>query len=97
MRTHDCTDSGQNGGNGCLRVGLTRPFRWVSDRPKGPYWTDLGDDFARGYDLAAAYALYDVALSLPMPDAQRGNAVLAGKRNVAARLRSDFPAFFLPK
>ena len=73
-------------------------LRALQAYPYNPaYWTDLGDDFARGYDLAAAYALYDVALSLPMPDAQRGNAVLAGKRNVAARLRSDFPAFFLPK
>jgi hypothetical protein len=72
--------------------------RVIQAYPYNPaYWTDLGDDFARGYDLATAYALYDVAFSLPMPDAQRGNAVLASKRNLAARLRSDFPAFFLPK
>jgi hypothetical protein len=45
----------------------------------------------------AAYALYDVALSLPMPDAQRANAALAGKRSFAARIRNDFPAFFLAK
>jgi hypothetical protein len=61
------------------------------------YWTDLGDYFVRRYDLRTAYVLYDVALSLPMPDAQRRNAALAGKRSLAARIRRDFPAFFLPK
>jgi len=61
------------------------------------YWTDLGDHFARGYDLWTAYALYDVALSLPMPDAQRANVALSGKRSLAARIRGDFPAFFLAK
>ena len=61
------------------------------------YWTDLGDYFARSYDLFTAYALYDVALSLPMPDAQRGNTVLTSKRKLAARIQGDFPAFFLPK
>jgi hypothetical protein len=59
------------------------------------YWTDLGDYFARGYDLWTAYTLYDVAFSLPMPDAQRGNIALSGKRSLAARIRGDFPAFFL--
>ncbi|MBO0766615.1 MAG: hypothetical protein J2P50_18765 [Hyphomicrobiaceae bacterium] len=59
------------------------------------YWTDLGDYFARSYDLATAYALYDVAFSLPMRDAQRGNLALSGKRELAARLARDFPAFFL--
>jgi hypothetical protein len=59
------------------------------------YWADLGDDFVRRHDLWVAYALYDVALSLPMPDAQRANAALAGKRSFAARFRNDFPAFFL--
>jgi hypothetical protein len=47
--------------------------------------------------LWTAYVLYDVALSVPMPDAQRGNAALAGKRSFAARIGRDFPAFFLPK
>ncbi len=61
------------------------------------YWTDLGDYFARRYDLFTAYALYDIALSLPMPDAQRGNTVLTGKRRLAARIQGDFPAFFLPR
>ena len=61
------------------------------------YWTDLGDYFARSYDLWTAYVLYDVALSLPMPDAQRSNVALAGKRSFAARIRGDFPAFFLAK
>jgi hypothetical protein len=61
------------------------------------YWTDLGDYFARTYDLWTAYLLYDVALSLPMPDAQRGNAALAAKRSLAERIQGDFPAFFLPK
>lgn len=61
------------------------------------YWTDLGDYFARSYDLWTAYALYDVALSLPMPDAQRANVALSGKRSLAARIRNDFPASFLPK
>ena len=61
------------------------------------YWTDLGDYFARGYDLFTAYALYDVALSLPMPDAHRGNTVLTGKRRLATRIQGDFPAFFLAR
>jgi hypothetical protein len=61
------------------------------------YWTDLGDYFARGYQLHTAYLLYDVALSLPMPDAQRGSPVVAGKRSLATRIRGDFPAFFLSK
>jgi hypothetical protein len=61
------------------------------------YWTDLGDYFARGYDLFTAYALYDVALSLPMPDAQRGNTVLTAKRRLATRIQADFPAFFLAR
>jgi len=59
------------------------------------YWTDLGDHFARSYDVMTAYALYDVAFSLPMPDAQRGNPALSGRRGRAERLRRDFPAFFL--
>jgi hypothetical protein len=61
------------------------------------YWTDFGDYFARRYDFPTAYVLYDVALSLPMPDAQRGNPVLAAKRQFAARIQGDFPAFFLPE
>ena len=61
------------------------------------YWTDLGDYFGRSYDFLTAYVLYDVAFSLPMPDAQRGNPALSGKRSVNARIRGDFPAFFLPK
>jgi hypothetical protein len=61
------------------------------------YWTDLGDYYARGYRMPTAYLLYDVALSLPMPDAQRGSPVLSGKRRLAARIRGDFPAFFLAK
>jgi hypothetical protein len=61
------------------------------------YWTDLGDLFTRRYELWTAYLLYDVALSLPMPDAQRANPALAGKRSFAARIRNDFPAFFLAK
>jgi hypothetical protein len=61
------------------------------------YWTDLGDYFTRRYDLFTAYVLYDIALSLPMPDAQRGNSVLAAKRKLAARIQGDFPAFFLAK
>jgi hypothetical protein len=61
------------------------------------YWTDLGDYFARKYELYIAYLLYDVAFSLPMPDAQRGNKALGGKRDLAARMRADFPAFFLGK
>jgi hypothetical protein len=61
------------------------------------YWTDLGDYFTRRYDFFAAYALSDIALSLPMPDAQRFNSVLAGKRKLAARIQGDFPAFFLPR
>jgi hypothetical protein len=61
------------------------------------YWTDLGDYFARSYDFLTAYVLYDVAFSLPMPDAQRGNPALSGKHGLNARIRSDFPAFFLPK
>jgi hypothetical protein len=44
-----------------------------------------------------AYLLYEVALALPMPDAQKGSPVLAGKRSVAARICSDFPGFFLAK
>jgi hypothetical protein len=47
------------------------------------------------YEVPTAYLLYDVALSLPMPDAQRGSPVVAGKRSLAARIRGDFPAFFL--
>jgi hypothetical protein len=61
------------------------------------YWTDLGDYYVRGYQLGTAYLLYDVALSLPMPDAQRSSPVLSGKRSLAARIRADFPGFFLGK
>jgi hypothetical protein len=32
-----------------------------------------------------------------MPDAQRRNAVLTGKRRLATRMQVDFPAFFLPR
>jgi hypothetical protein len=32
-----------------------------------------------------------------MPDAQRANVALAGKRSLAARIRNDLPAFFLAK
>jgi hypothetical protein len=72
--------------------------RAVQAYPYNPaYWTDLGDYFGRSYDLLTAYVLYDVAFSLPMPDAQRGNPALSGKRSVNARIRSDFSAFFLPK
>lgn len=73
-------------------------IRAVKAYPYNPaYWTDLGDYFARAYELPTAYLLYDVAFSLPMPEAQRGNVALSGKRTLAARLRQDFPAFFLPK
>jgi hypothetical protein len=60
------------------------------------YWTDLGDLIARSFK-ADGYLLYDVALSLPMPEAQRSNAVLNNRRRIAARLRDDFPAFFLSR
>jgi hypothetical protein len=72
--------------------------RAIQAYPYNPaYWTDLGDLFVRRYDMWTAYALYDVAFSLPMPDAQRANVTLAGKRRLAARIRADFPAFFLGK
>jgi hypothetical protein len=85
------------------KAGLPRDAKALHVRaleayPYNPaYWTDLGDYFVRSYDMRTAYALYDVALSLPMPDAQRANAALAGKRSFAARIRNDFPAFFLAK
>lgn len=71
-------------------------LRALNAYPYNPtYWTDLGDYFARSYELWTAYVLYDVALSLPMPDAQRANPTLAGRRSFAARIRNDFPAFSL--
>jgi hypothetical protein len=48
----------------------------------------------RSYDLWTAQVLY-VALSLPLPEAQRADPALAGRRSFAARIRNDFPAFFL--
>jgi len=97
----------QSGGDGVQKqaqaAGLpsdAKPLhvRALQAYPYNPaYWTDLGDYYAKGYDLWTAYTLYDVAFSLPMPDAQKGNAALAGKRSFAARIRNDFPAFFLAK
>ena len=70
----------------------------VEAYPYSPaYWTDLGDLFATNWDYQASMMLYEVALALPMPEAQRAYPVLQGKVSFAARIRADFPTFYLPE
>ena len=61
------------------------------------YWTDAGDPLAQGYRWAEATLFYDVAHALPMPDAVAKNGALVGKRDLFAKIRTDFPDAFLPK
>ena len=61
------------------------------------YWTDAGDPLAQGYRWVEATLFYDVAHALPMPGAVASNGALVGKRNLFAKIRTDFPDAFLPK
>jgi hypothetical protein len=61
------------------------------------YWTDLGDLHGRAYEYPIALLLYDVAYSLPMPSAGAGNPILQGKLAQLARIKVDFPYFYLPQ
>lgn len=61
------------------------------------YWTDIGDRIGAQYEWPDAFLLYDVAFSLPMPEALADSRVLQGKRESIERIRSDFPDAFLPR
>lgn len=60
------------------------------------YWTDAGDTFGSSYEWPTAFWFYDVAFSLPMPEAIARNTALTGKRTQLERVRRDFPDGFLP-
>jgi hypothetical protein len=61
------------------------------------YWTDLGDLHGRQYEYPTALLLYDIAYSLPMPSAGADNPILQGKLAQMARIKVDFPHFYLPE
>ena len=61
------------------------------------YWTDMGDTYSMSYRWEEATLFFDVAHALPMPSAVASNQALAGKRNLFAKIRNDFPDAFLPR
>jgi len=61
------------------------------------YWTDAADPLAMKYRWHEATLFYDVAFALPMPGAIARNGVLAGKRALFEKIRTDFPDAFLPR
>jgi hypothetical protein len=74
-----------------LQVRAIRAF------PYNPaYWTDLGDTFGAAYQWPDAFLLYDIAFSLPMPQAISNNRALRAKRETMERIRRDFPDASLP-
>lgn len=60
------------------------------------YWTDVGDRYGSGYDWPSAFQFYDVAFSLPMPEAITNNTAMVAHRTQIGRIRTDFPDAFLP-
>ncbi|MEJ0059287.1 MAG: hypothetical protein WDM79_06870 [Terricaulis sp.] len=73
-----------------LQIAALRAYPYAAG-----YWTDFGDRFAVNYQYPQAYWLYDVAASLPVPAAHQGPPL--SKQQFLARLRQDFPAFFLAR
>ena len=61
------------------------------------FWTDIGDRIGAQYEWPDAFLLYDVAYSLPMPEALAGNRALESKRVAIERIRRDFPDSGLPR
>jgi len=73
-------------------------MRALAGLPYNPgYWADVGDRFALAYEWFDAFLFYDVAFSLPMPDAIATNRALAAKRDLIERIRRDFPEASLPR
>jgi hypothetical protein len=58
------------------------------------YWTDVADLRAASYEWREAMLFYDVASSLPMPDAVSNNPVLVSRHALFGRIRRDFPDAF---
>lgn len=72
--------------------------RALAAHPYNPsYWTDIGDRLGGRYDWPDAFLLFDVAFSLPMPEALAESHVLRNKRDGIERIRRDFPEAFLPR
>jgi hypothetical protein len=61
------------------------------------YWTDVGDTGAAGYNYHVAYALYEVAASLPVDGARAAPSVVSVRRDTVANLRGVLSIFFLPQ
>jgi hypothetical protein len=72
--------------------------RALAAYPYNPaYWTDIGDRLGGAYEWPDAFLLFDVAFSLPMPEALAESRVLRSKRDGIDRIRRDFPEAFLQR
>ncbi|MGE0044454.1 MAG: hypothetical protein AB7T08_01725 [Hyphomonadaceae bacterium] len=59
------------------------------------YWTDIGDTFVRELRYPEAFLFYDIAAALPVDSARNLQGPVARPVNLASRIRTDFPYFFL--
>jgi hypothetical protein len=57
------------------------------------WWLDLANSFIARYDTYTGLVLADVAMSLPMPEALRGNPMVADRQQRLSALVADYPAF----
>jgi|GEM_PF-1780847 hypothetical protein len=68
----------------------------IAAYPYNPaYWTDFSDSFVREYRISEAMLLLEIAASLPVDGSKSGYQALDEKRNLARRIKNDFPQFFL--
>lgn len=79
--------AGLPGDPNALQISALRAYPY-----NAAYWLDAGDRYAAGYDLSTATLLYDVAFSLPMPEAVSDRGPGRGKRTFFERIRKDFPS-----
>lgn len=67
----------------------------VEGYPYNPsYWMDVANALVDSWDFEAGLAIVDIAMSLPMPEAQRSNANLLAFKASMKALRTDFPYYF---
>jgi hypothetical protein len=59
------------------------------------YWADFGDFHSQIFEFPTALLLYDVAFALPQPFGGTSNMIVRSKLAVVAKVRADFPLFYL--
>jgi hypothetical protein len=57
------------------------------------WWLDLANSFIDRYDSYTGLVLADIAISLPMPEAVRGNPMVTDRQQRLSALMADYPAF----